>query len=184
MEEIWKDIEEFKEYYEISNLGNVRRKKGTSHLKIKNRKYTYDKDGYYKVNLKIKQKGYNRFIHRLLAKAFIDNPENKPQVNHINGIKNDNRLENLEWCTLSENRQHAYDTGLQNSYTRRGSLNNLSKLTKEQVLEIRSLYSNDLRGVKKENYNGRMTMKMIGEKYNVTFAAIRLIVKNVNWKHI
>ena len=182
--EVWKDVKGFESYYEVSNLGNVRRKKGTSHLKPKKLKHMFDKDGYRRVNLKIKQKSHTKIIHRLLAEAFIPNPKNKPQVNHKDGNKKNNDLSNLEWVTLSENRQHAYDTGLQNSESRRGEKNNFSKLTKKDVLKIRQLYSSDLRGVKKENYKGRMTMKMIGKKYNISQTNVSSIVNKKIWKHV
>ena len=92
--EIWRDVKNF-EHYEVSNLGRVRRKEGTSHLKPRILKHIFDKDGYPKVNLKTNQKTTSRRIHRLISQAFIPNPENKPQVNHINGDKSDFRIDNL-----------------------------------------------------------------------------------------
>jgi hypothetical protein len=78
------------------------------------KKFTKDSNGYMKTQIWVKNKATNVTQHRLLAIYFIDNPNNKPQVNHINGIKNDNRLENLEWVTQSENAKHSFANGLQN----------------------------------------------------------------------
>lgn len=100
--EEWKVIKECGRY-EISSFGNVRNKKTKLILKQKEDK------GYSRVGLfdGKKQKLYG--THRLVAQAFIQNHDNKPQVNHINGIKNDNRVGNLEWCTASENNIHKFD---------------------------------------------------------------------------
>jgi hypothetical protein len=68
-----------------------------------------------KVNLKVNGKAYGRYVHRLVAKAFTPNPDCKIEINHLNGDKTDNRVENLEWCTREENMLHAYETGLMKS---------------------------------------------------------------------
>lgn len=107
--EEWRDIMGF-DGYQVSNMGRIRSVDRTivvgSHkrdfvgLILKTNK---DKDGYEGVNLKIGSKSYRKKIHRLVAEAFIDNPDNYPCIDHINGIRDDNRVENLRWCTVKMN---------------------------------------------------------------------------------
>ena len=97
--EVWKPIVNYEGLYEVSNTGKVRSLKYRNKKEIKELKQWFDKRGYCKVELSCK--AYS--VHRLVAEAFIENPYNKETVNHINEIKSDNRVCNLEWMTNKEN---------------------------------------------------------------------------------
>lgn len=101
MEEIWKDVEGYEGLYQVSNFGRVKRV--TTGRILKGGK---DKYGYLIVNLYKNSVGSIKTIHRLVAEAFIPNPENKPQVNHVDENKTNNSLDNLEWMTAKENTNH------------------------------------------------------------------------------
>ena len=113
MEEVWRDIKGFEGLYQVSNSGKVKslnfhRENRECELKSK-----VTKDGYYETALS--KNGKYKYIrtHRLVAMAFCENPNNKNEVNHIDGNKLNNRADNLEWVTSSENQKHAYKLGLQ-----------------------------------------------------------------------
>lgn len=176
--EVWKDVVGFEGLYKVSNLGRVT---SVDRVKVKTTGALYFYEGvimdqrvsntqYLKVGLrKDDTNKIQKYVHRLVAEAFIPNPENKPQVNHIDSCKTNNKLENLEWCTASENVKHSYKLGT--SKTRVGEKSFLSKLSEEQVVDIKVLILNN-----KSNTE-------IANKYSVNRETIGLIRRGVTWKH-
>jgi len=171
MEEIWKDVKGYESYYQVSSLGSVKSLGNNKFKKEKVLKFGKDKVGYCLVNLCVNGKVKMYKVHRLVALTFLENPENKPQVNHINAIKNDNRVENLEWNTYSENIRHAFDNGLNKG--RKGEIHHKSKLTEKEVIKIREVYS-----------TGSYSKKEIGVIFKVSQTQICRIVNRKNWSHI
>ncbi len=110
--EEWRDIPNYEGIYKISNFGRVKKLRKLKYISPIILKARFTPTGYQILNIYKNGIVENFRLHRILAEIFIPNPLNKPQLNHINGIKHDNRIINLEWCTISENVQHSYDMGL------------------------------------------------------------------------
>jgi len=133
---------------------------------------TKRKGGYLEVGLSVLGKISPKFIHKLVAESFIENPENKKQVNHINGVKTDNRLANLEWVTPAENQNHAIRTGLVR--VRLGEeKGDRAKLKNNQVVEIKKLLRDKI-----------ATQTKIASMFGVSRSTIGFINTGETWSHI
>ncbi len=161
MDEIWKLVEDYNNIFEASNLGNIR----LSNCKTLIKKQVHTK-GYYMVSLpKTKSKP---LVHRLVAIAFLGSPKEKLEVNHIDGNKKNNNINNLEWISHRDNIMHARSLGLM---TNGGE--DPRKLTSEDVLNIRRLY-------RPQKY----TQQMLAKQFNVSTTTISLIIRGIAWKNL
>jgi predicted XRE-type DNA-binding protein len=166
MKEIWKDIEGFEGLYKVSNKGRVR----SFHKSGRIMKPDTTNHGHLRVWLCKNGNKKRYLIHRLVARAFIPNPENKPQINHIDADPSNNHVSNLQWSTQSENISHAYEIGNKN---RQGENHQTNKLTKNDVLDIRNAYK-----------LGCFLQREIAEAYGVGQDLISKIVNRKIWSHI
>ena len=188
--EIWQSIPNYEGYYEASNLGKIRsldreilsKRIGWSNLNVKGKvlKPRNDKDGYETVVLcKDTIKKYAR-VHILIAETFIPNPNNLPQVNHSNNIRNDNNVNNLEWGTVQSNNFHRHKTWNHVISNTNPSGRNMSiamslakatKLNPENVKKIRELYN-----------TGKYTQQQIGDIFGLKKKHIGAVVTRRIWK--
>lgn len=177
MEEIWKNILGFENNYQVSNLGRFRSKDnivhtsdGRSYFKagiiLKPLKYS---NGYNQLMLYMNKKRYTFIAHRIVANTFIPNIYNKKEVNHINGIKDDNRVENLEWCSPSENIQKAL---LFNPNFGKNRGKNNKRLTEKDVIEIKKMMIDGLKN------------NEILSKYKISKTSFFNIKSNKTWSHV
>lgn len=145
--EVWKSVVGFEGYYQVSNLGQVRSvDRVVKHKGVPNRQNQLKgqelklklSQGYHRVGLRKNSEKQRMYpVHRLVATAFIENAENKPVVNHIDGIKLHNNVENLEWATVKENTIHAFDTGLR--IGPRGVKQGHAKLSPDLICKAKAL---------------------------------------------
>ena len=179
MEEQWIPIKGYETIYLVSNLGRIKSLDKEVNVRfnckaIKKSKIIQTnslRKGYKYVQLYDLESNYKKFsLHRLIALHFIPNPNNYPMINHKDGNTLNNSIDNLEWCTASQNTRHAFDTGL--LVTRKGESCTQSKLTEQQVKDIHIL----------KHYG--MTSKAISKIYQVSFSTICDIFQGRTWKSV
>lgn len=182
--EEWLPVNGYEGFYEVSNLGQVRNVKERRHTSIgRVLKPLPTTNGYFRVCLN--KDGERRYIsvHRIVATTFLGVPDSELQVNHIDGVKSNNRIDNLEWVTSKQNHHHASMMGLKAFGDRnpsrlypekrkRGPDNHKTKLTEDKVIELRRLSS--------EGWG----CARLGRYFGITKQAARAVALRRNWKHI
>ena len=167
--ECWKTIVGFEDY-EISDTGRVKSHKYNRETILKPR---ITHDGYVWYSLTKNGKGHTKRANRLVAEAFIPNPENKRTVNHIDGNKLNNSVDNLEWATKEEQMKHAYDTGLKAPVV--GCMQGNHVLSEDEVREIRATY---------KAHDKKCGMRALAKKYGVSEPTIDKCVRRITYRNI
>lgn len=173
MEEIFKKIPNYS-LYQCSNLGRIKTFNWKNQGIERIMKPALDGCGYLRTVLKRDSDGKlcTIKVHRIVGITWIDNPNKYPQINHLNGVRSDNRVINLEWCTCSQNIKHAYDF---NNKSVLGEKNPSSIVTENEVLMIREKYSEWIKTQKRKD---------IADKYKISISALKSIIARRTWRHI
>lgn len=176
--EEWRSVVGYEGSYEVSSIGRVRSldrtingPKGRRLIRGRLMVQRITHRGYLRVCLAKNGESSDHFVHRLVAYAFIGVPDGDLYINHIDGNKTNNVVGNLEWTTMAENAQHAHRMGIVNSA--RGESHPSSKLTAEQVVDIRTRYA-----------AGGISQAELAREYGVQGSSIRKILIGKNWTHI
>jgi len=174
--EEWRDIPEFKGKYQASNKGRIRsldrEEKRLGHIyRVKGRvmSQSVNPNGYRVARMSLNSVVRHKSVHRLIMLAFCENPDNKPSVNHINSDRQDNRLENLEWCTNQENSNHMK----QSNRSLKGHLNHQSKLDIYKILTIRTIGGHSL-----------WPSRKIGSALGVSKTSVINVLKGASWANV
>ena len=165
MKELWKEVELHGLQYKVSNYGKVIGKRGIVKQRI-------NSDGYPTITVGKMENRTSMRVHRIVATLFIPNPNNLPEVNHLDCDRQNSRADNLEWTTHQDNVTHSQKLG---NYKGRqvGEKNIRSRLTEEDVIDIRLMFD-----------NGLMTQKELSEAYNIGWSTVHNIVFRFTWTHI
>lgn len=180
MIEEWRDVIGYESRYEVSSIGRVRSKSYLKHGRNRYGDISYftmpkiiatplNNDGYSSMCLSMLGVRTTAVVHRLVAQAFIPNPDNLPQVNHIDSNRANNRVENLEWVTNQQNVQHSYDSG---SNSNKGEKHPRKVLTDDIVRQIREMWRHGLSVIN------------IGKSLGFNRSTVSKVVHGDNWSHV
>lgn len=158
----FKDIPGYANLYQITKNGIVKSFQNRNGVKVRLLKLKVDDDGYFKVTLYLRGVRKDFFVHRLVALTYISNPQNLPQINHKDGHKKNNNVDNLEWVTPLQNSAHAIRTKLIDLV---GSKNPNAKLKEGEVIELRKLY-----GI------GKISIRKLAKAYNINYRYLSDII--------